>query len=219
MAGYLVLGLGFGILLSQSGFGAGWALVMCLTIYAGSCQYVGVSLMAGGASLIMTALTTLMVNARHIFYSLSMLDKYRGAGAKAPYLFFSLTDETYSLLCDGAVPRGEDPHLYRFLVSVFDQCYWVAGGTLGALLGSIIPFDTTGIDFSMTALFVTVFVEQWLSSRQHLPALLGLGMTALSRVIFPADVFLIPAMLGITVGLMACRKRLDVPEIEEAADD
>ena len=213
MAGYIVLGIGFGILLGEAGFGPLWALMFSLLVFAGSMQFVGVSLIAGGASVLVTAVTTLMVNARHIFYSVSMYDIYRTAGKKKPLLIFTLTDETYSLLCDGKTPEGEDPHTYRLLVSLFNYGYWVLGSFLGGLLGQIIPFDTTGIDFSMTALFVTVFVEQWTGTREHRPALLGVGATVLCLALFGQEVFLIPSMLVITLALTALR-----PSLEGGAD-
>ena len=209
MAGYIVLGIGFGILLNEAGFGPVWALLMSLLVFAGSMQFVGVSLISGGASVLVTALTTLMVNARHIFYSVSMYDTYKTAGKRKPLLIFTLTDETYSLLCDGNAPAGCDPHRYRLLVSLFNYFYWVLGSFLGGLLGQIIPFDTTGIDFSMTALFVTVFVEQWTSTREHRPALLGVGATLLCLVLFGQEVFLIPSMLLITLALAALRSKLE----------
>lgn len=207
MAGYLVLGMGFGILLRSAGYGVLWALAMSALIFAGSLQYVGVGLITGGASIVATALTSFMVNARHLFYSISMIDTYKDAGPYKPYLIFALTDETYSLLCDGHVPEGADPHLYRFLVSLFDQCYWVTGSVLGSLLGSVLPFSTEGIEFSMTALFVASFTEQWLSTRDHVPALVGLLGTAACLVVFGRDGFLIPAMLLITAVLTLVRGR------------
>lgn len=209
MAGYIVLGIGFGILLNEAGFGPVWALLMSLLVFAGSMQFVGVSLISGGASVLVTAMTTLMVNARHIFYSVSMYDTYKTAGKRKPLLIFTLTDETYSLLCDGSAPAGCDPHRYRLLVSLFNYFYWVLGSFLGGLLGQIIPFDTTGIDFSMTALFVTVFVEQWTSTREHRPALLGVGATLICLVLFGQEIFLIPSMLLITLALAALRSRLE----------
>ena len=157
MAGYIVLGLGFGVLLQSKGYGAGWALVMSGLIYAGSMQYVAIDLLAGGASLISAAIMTLMVNARHLFYGISMLERYKDTGAAKPYLIFALTDETYSVVCSGGVPEGVDRKKYYFWVSLLNQLYWIAGGVAGALLGSVLPFDTTGIDFSMTALFLVVY--------------------------------------------------------------
>ena len=206
MAGYMVLGIGFGILLKDAGYGLFWAFIMSLTIYAGSMQYVAVPFLASGASLITVALTTLMVNARHIFYGLTMIDKYKTAGKKKPYLIFSLTDETYSLLCTDEIPDGVNRHWYQLLVSLFDQCYWILGSVLGSLLKELLSFDTAGIDFSMTALFVTVFVEQWLSTKNHWPAVIGLASAAACLVIFGPDSFLLPTMIAITISLLLLRK-------------
>ena len=211
LAGYVVLGIGFGILLRGAGYGVLWAVTMSVLIYAGSMQYVGVGLIAGGASILATALTTLMVNARHLFYSISMIDRYKNAGRYKPYLIFALTDETYSLLCDGSVPRDVDAGLYRFLVSFFNQCYWVTGSVIGNLLGSVLPFSTEGIEFSMTALFIASFTEQWLVNRDHIPALTGLFGSLLCLIVFGPDRFLIPAMLLITLVLTLLRRK------EEAA--
>lgn len=209
MAGYIVLGIGFGILLKKAGYGLFWAFLMSLTIYAGSMQYVTVSLLTSGASLISAALTTLMVNARHLFYGVSMIDKYKDAGKKKAYLIFALTDETYSLLCSDDYPEGEDRHWYSFFVSFFDQCYWILGSLIGSILGSLIPFNTAGIDFSMTALFVTVFVEQWITAKNHLPAIAGLLCSVGCLTIFGADNFLIPTMIAIIIVLSLCKNVMD----------
>ena len=160
MAGYIVLGMGFGVLLESKGYGVLWAIAMSVFIYAGSMQYVAINLITGGASLIATALMTLMVNARHLFYGISMLDKYKNTGKYKPYLIFALTDETYSLVCSGKIPAEVDRNKYYFLVSLFDQVYWVIGSVIGSVVGSVLNFNTAGIDFSMTALFLVVFVEQ-----------------------------------------------------------
>ena len=207
MAGYIVLGIGFGILMQRAGYGVLWTAAMSGFIYAGSMQYVGVSLLTGGASVLATALTTVMVNARHLFYSISMVDTYKDAGRYKPYMIFALTDETYSLLCDGKAPEGCDPDTYRFWVSLFDQSYWVTGSILGSLLGAVLPFSTAGIEFSMTALFIASYTEQWLSSEDHIPALTGLFSTLLCLIIFGRDRFLIPAMLLITFVLTLLRGR------------
>ncbi|MBQ6503336.1 MAG: AzlC family ABC transporter permease [Flexilinea sp.] len=207
MAGYVVLGIGFGILLRSAGYGVLWAFAMSAFIYAGSMQYVGVGLISGGASILTTAFTTVMVNARHLFYSISMIDRYKNAGKYKPYLIFALTDETYSLLSDGHAPAEGDPNQYRFFVSLFDQCYWVTGSVLGSLLGAVLPFSTAGIEFSMTALFIASFTEQWLNTHDHVPALTGLVGTLLCLVVFGPERFLIPAMLLITLALTLLRKR------------
>ena len=201
MAGYIVLGIGFGILLYDKGYSFWWAILMSVTIYAGSMQYVGVGLLAGGASLISAAIMTLMVNARHLFYGISMVEKYRDTGASKPYLIYALTDETYSLVCDPELPEGVDRKKYYLLVSLMDQSYWVFGSFLGGFLGSALKFNGQGIDFAMTALFVVIFVEQWEKTKQHIPALLGLTLSLICLLIFGPDQFLIPTMLCIPVGL------------------
>ena len=213
MAGYLVLGAGFGVLLQDRGYGFFWAFLMSLSIYAGSLQYASLDLISGGASLITTALMTLMINARHFFYGLSMLDRYQDAGKEKPYLIFSLTDETYSLMC-APMPEEADPRRFRLLVSVFDHCYWALGSAIGGLLGPILPFNTKGMDFAMTALFTVIFVEQWLSSKNHASALLGLGITAVCLAVLGPDRFVIPSMVLITLTLAALRRRLEVAEDE-----
>lgn len=214
MTGYLVLGIGFGILMEDSGYDLPWVLAMSIFIYAGSMQYLGVSLLTGGASVIQTAIATLMVNARHLFYGISMVDKYADAGKAKPYMIFALTDETYSLVCTGDVPEGVEMHKYNLLVSLFDHCYWVMGSAIGCVLGAVLPFDTTGIDFSMTALFVTVFVQQWMDNKQHFPAICGVVVTALCLLIFGSENFLIPSMILITLILSLGRRFLE----KEVAD-
>lgn len=200
LSGYLVLGFGFGLIMKSSGFGIAMATVMSLAIYAGSMQYVAVGLFCGGASLITVALTTLMVNARHLFYGISMLDKYKGMGKIKPYLIFSLTDETYSLVCEGAPETTEqNKKRYYLCVSLLNHLYWVGGSFLGAVAGSLITFNTEGVDFALTALFITVFLEQWLSSKNHFPQLVGLFVSVAALLIFGADSFLIPAMLFIAL--------------------
>lgn len=208
MAGYIVLGIGFGILLAGKGYSFWWALLMSATIYAGSMQYVGVELLGSGASLISTALMTLMVNARHLFYGVSMVEKYKDTGRMKPYLIFALTDETYSLVCDSKLPEKIHRKWYYFLVSAMNQCYWILGSLLGALIGSSLSFNTKGIEFSMTALFVVIFVEQWESTKNHIPAFIGLGISLLCLIVFGTDNFLIPAMAGITAGLFFMRRRI-----------
>lgn len=206
LSGYLVLGIGFGFLLKSSGFTVLHAFLMSLCIYAGSMQYVAVGLFTGGASLVTVAVTTLMVNARHLFYGISMLKKYNHVGKRKPYLIFALTDETYSLVC------GDTPHIpeaqknnYYLLVSLFDHFYWVTGTVLGAAAGTLLQFNTEGVDFAMTALFLTVFVEQWLSGKDHFPAVIGLAASVLCLLIFGSGNFLIPAM--VLIGLFLCLRK------------
>ena len=210
MTGYLFLGFGFGIIMQQNGYGILWAVAMSLFIYAGSMQYVGVGLLTGGVSLLTAALTTLMVNARHLFYGISMVDAYRGAGKKKPYLIFALTDETYSLVSGGRVPEGISRHGYCLLVSVLDQIYWVAVATIGGILGGVLHFNTNGLDFVMTAMFVVIFMEQWIKDRRHVSQWIGLAAGVICLLIFGADHFLIPTMICILCALTALRKPLEV---------
>ncbi|MEE1085916.1 MAG: AzlC family ABC transporter permease [Schaedlerella sp.] len=206
MAGYIVLGMGFGILLQSKGYSWGWAVLMSGFIYAGSMQYVTIDLLTGGASLIAAAIMTLMVNLRHIFYGLTMLEHYKDTGAKKPYLIFALTDETFSLVCSPKLPENVDRKKYYFQVSVLNQFYWVLGTILGGILGNAIAFNSTGVDFSMTALFVVIFMEQWEKKKNHLPALTGVVISVFCLLFFGATDFLIPAMTGITAVLFIERR-------------
>lgn len=208
MAGYLALGVGFGILAKSNGIGVLAVAAMSLFIYAGSMQFVAVGLFTGNATVATLALTTLMVNARHLFYGISMIEPYKKIGKSKPYLIFGLTDETYALVCTGDVPEGLDKRRYCFLVTLLNHIYWVTGSVLGALVGSFITFNTAGIDFAMTALFITVLVEQWRSTKNHIPALIGIGASAVCLLVFGAEHFLIPAMLCICVLLLAGEKRI-----------
>lgn len=215
LAGYLVLGAGFGMMMKSAGYGAGWTFAMSLFVYAGSMQYAAVGLLSAGASLVTIALTTLLVNARHLFYGISMLEPYRKAGAARPYLIFSLTDETYSLVCG-----GKDSIRDCLVLSLLDQAYWVAGSVMGALLGEVLPFSTEGVDFALTALFLTVFTDQWLHSKTHFPALCGVGVSVVCLAVFRPDRFLIPAMAGITALLLAAglRQKQSIPDKEVPHD-
>lgn len=212
MAGYIVLGAGFGILLQSKGYSWWWAAAMSLFIYAGSMQYVAIDLLGSGAGLVAAALMTVMVNVRHVFYGITMLEKYKGTGKRKPYLIFSLTDETFSLVCSPNLPQEVNRQDYYLFVSLLNQCYWVFGSIMGAILGNTVRFNSAGVDFSMTALFVVIFVEQWEKEKNHLAALTGIFLSVLCLIIFGADDFLIPAMGLITVALLMERKWLEKPE-------
>ena len=206
LTGYLFLGAGFGILLSEAGYHPLWALVMSVFVYAGSGQYLLVSLLTSGASLVANAVATLLVNARHLFYGISLVDTYKHAGKRKGYMIFALTDETYSLVTQAQLPEGMDRTAYCFWVSLFDQCYWIVGCMLGAVAGYVLPIDFTGVSFVLTALFVTMFVEQWLTHKDHGPALIGVVCTAVCLAIFGSQYFLIPSMAAIAGLLILGRK-------------
>lgn len=208
LCGYVFLGIAFGLVLHQAGFGWGWALAMSVFVYAGSMQFV-LAGMLGGAGLLSTALATLSVNSRHMFYGLSFLEKFRQMGRLRPYMIFSLTDETYSLLCSVRTPEGLEENRVMFCLSLLDQCYWVAGSVIGAVLGDVLPFDLTGIDFAMTALFVVIFVNQWQGAKKHLPALLGGGFGLAALLLFGPGGFLLPALICTVLALSVCRPAIE----------
>ena len=222
LAGYLALGIGFGVLLQSKGYSFWWAILMSVTIFTGSGQYAGVDFLANSASIVTTAIMTFIINARHFFYGFSLLDKYKGAGIFKPYLIFGLTDETYSIVCSAKLDDTIDHKKYYLFLTALDHCYWITGCTLGAVLGEILPFSNEGIGYSMTALFIVIMVEQWLTSKEHLPVILGVSTTIVCRVIFGADLFIIPAMVLIAFELVIFRKKLDksaAPDREEANGD
>ena len=214
MVTFLVLGSGYGILMEKHGFGPLWSVLSGIIIFSGTVQYVSVS-MLGSGSYLMAALTALMVSARHAFFSISMIGRYLREGKRKWYLYYALCDETYAMLSTDTCPDGVNRSGYRLLVTLFDQASWVIGSFLGGVIGTYIGFDSTGIDFSMTALFTTVFIQQWLDEKKHFPALLGLGATLICRVLFGSDLFLIPAMIIIIGTLTLARKKIE-PEKGEA---
>jgi len=218
LMGYLSIGIAFGLMLEAVGYNVIWAFFMSLTIYAGSGQYMGVELLATGAALVNVAALTLILNFRHLVYGLSLLEKFRGMGVRKLYMIFSLTDETYALLSSARVPERVDPHDYYFAVAVLDHSYWILGSVIGSVAGALIQFDTTGIDFAMTALFLVIAVDQWNTYRSHLPALLGAGITVVSLVVMGAANMLIPALCVIIAALLALRVKLDRdPSVEKEA--
>lgn len=211
MATFVILGAGYGVLMQKSGFGPWWSLLSGLVIFSGTAQFVSVAFLADGSPM-MAAVTALMVSARHIFFSVSMIDRYRDEGKRKWYLYYALCDETYAMLSNDDCPAGVNRSAYRLLVTLFDQMSWVCGSFLGGWLGSALAFDSTGIDFAMTALFTTVFIQQWLDAKNHIPAALGLSATLLCRLLFGGELFLIPAMILIIGTLTALRGRIESAE-------
>ncbi|MDY3766531.1 MAG: AzlC family ABC transporter permease [Lachnospiraceae bacterium] len=209
MAGYIVLEIGFGILLKTNGYSFLWAFAMSVFIYAGSMQYVAVTILTQGVSLINTAIISLMLQARHLFYGLSMIEKYNRAGKKKFLIIHELTDETFSLTSSLKAPNDVDESWFFFFISILNHLYWIIGCCAGAILGSFIPFSTKGIDFAMTALFVVIFTEQWMDSQNHIPALIGLLGSLACLLIFGADRFIIPSMIVILALLTVSRKKLE----------
>lgn len=210
MLGYLFLGIAFGLMLQDAGYSFWWALLSSVVIYAGSMQFVLVTLLTGGASLLYTAAMTLFVNGRHIFYGLSFIEKFRGMGKRYPYMVFSLTDETYSVLYGLKTPEGLDEKNISFMISLFDHIYWIIGSVLGAVIGQLITFDTTGVDFSMTALFVVIVLNQWMDSKEHRPAIIGGAVGIICLILIGAEGFLLPALTLTAAILMGVRRTWNI---------
>lgn len=198
MAGYITLGIGFGLVYTSSGFSMLGAVLFSVLVFAGSMQYVSVSLLSTGASPLAMVLMTMTVNLRHIFYSISMLGKYKGAGKYKPYMVFALTDETFSIVCDGA-PESFDAPKYYFALSLFNQSYWVTGTILGVLLQELVNIPFTGVDFSMTALFLVTFTDQVMKKKSLSASALGIFIPLVCLMIFGKDSFLIPSLIAIAI--------------------
>lgn len=212
--GFLFLGISYGFMMRSKGFSLIYPIVMSTCIFAGSMEFVTANLLLSAFAPFHAFLLTLMVNARHLFYGLSLLEKFRGLGWKKPYLIFGLCDETFSIHCAVTPPEDVDPGWFMFFTTVLNQSYWVAGATLGGLLGQVIHFNTQGIEFVMTALFVVMFLSQWEQNKDHRPALVGVGCTLLCLLVLGSDHFLLPAMALIILCFLFLRKKFpqEVPQ-------
>lgn len=206
LTGYLFIGIAFGVMYRAKGYGFIWAGIMSLLVYAGSGQYLAVNFFSPEVSLFQVVFMTFMVNVRHIFYGLSLLDRFKVSGKKKPYMIFSLTDETYSLYFLTKTPPGVDEGKFLFAIATLDQSYWIIGSIIGAVAGEFIPFDSKGIDFAMTALFIVIFTEQWLSNKNHFPAICGVVISTIGLLVFGKDNFILPSMIIITLILVATGK-------------
>lgn len=212
-AGFWFLGLTYGIYMNVSGFSFWYPMLMSLTIFAGSVEFVAVNMLLGAFDPVQALVMTLMINARHLFYGISMLDKYRGTGWKKAYLIFGMCDESFSINYTADIPEDVDRSWFMFFVTLLNHFYWFSGATLGGIFGSMIHFSTKGLDFVMTAMFVVIFTEQWLKERRHTSALLGIGLSLLCLLVFGSGSFIIPAMLAILASLTGLRGRLEEGEL------
>ena len=195
-----------------SGFSFWYPMLMAMTIFAGSVEFVCVNFLLGAFDPLQAFIVTLILNARHIFYGISMLDRFKGMGWKKIYLIFGMCDETFSVNYTADVPKDVDSGWFMFFVTLLNQIYWVLGATLGGLFGSLITFNTEGLDFVMTAMFVVIFLEQYLKDKNHLNSYIVLGVSLLMLLFFSADNFMIPAIAGILICLSAARKRMEEKE-------
>ena len=210
LMGYIFMGMAFGILLRSKGYNFGWAILMSTSIFAGSMQFVAINLLTSSFNLATVVSMTLMVNARHLFYGLAMLDKFKDMEKKKAYMIFSLTDETFSLLCSAEPPPDVNKNWFYFSIALLNHLYWIIGSASGAIIGSLISFNTKGIDFVMTALFVVIFVDQWKSSKKHIPALIGIFASILCLIIFGANKFILPSMILILIILTVFKRPLEM---------
>ncbi len=200
-AGFLFLGIAYGIYMNASGFSFLYPMLMSLTIFGGSIEFVVVGLLLGAFDPLKALVLTLMINARHLFYGISMLDKYRVPGFKRFYLIFGMCDESFSINYTADIPEGVDKSWFMFFVTFLNHCYWVAGATIGGIFGGLIQFNTKGLEFVMTALFVVIFLEQWMKETTHYSSLIGLGISVLCLMVFGGSNFIIPAMVLILLML------------------
>lgn len=214
-AGFWFLGMTYGIYMNVSGFSFWYPLLMSMTVFAGSVEFVAVSMLLGSFNPIQALVMTVMINARHLFYGISMLDRFRGVGRKKIYPIFGMCDETFSINYTAKIPEDVDKGWFMFFVTLLNHIYWVSGAALGGIFGSFIQFDTEGLEFVMTAMFVVIFLEQWLKEKSHTSSLAGLGISLLCLVIFGSENFIIPAMLMILAALTLLRPCLEERKGEE----
>ena len=214
LAGFLFLGLAYGVYTNVLGFSFWYPLAMSALIFGGSLEFIAATLLLHPFAPLQTFLLALMVQGRHIFYGISMFEKYRGMGWKKPYLIYGLCDESFSINYTAKVPQNVDPGWFMFFVTLLNQLYWVAGAAIGGLIGKSLPINTKGIEFAMTALFIVIFMEQWLNDPQHYTSILGLSAAVLALSLFGKDAFMVPTMLIIFIGCLALR-----PVIERGEDE
>ena len=207
-AGFLFLGMTYGVYMRTSGFSFWYPMIMSVVIFGGSLEFVATSMLLAPFAPVQVFLTAVMIQARHLFYGISMLDKYKGTGWKKPYLIYAMCDETFSVNYTAEIPEGADRGWFYFFVSLLDEFYWFLGATLGGILGGLLRFNTEGLDFVMTAMFVVIFLDEWKKEKQHISALLGLGISALCLALFGATNFMLPTMVCILAVLTALRPAL-----------
>ena len=220
MVGYVFLGMAYGILMSVNGFGVFWAALNSLLVYTGSLEFIGVNFLAAAVSPVTAFVMALMISARHIFYGLSMLGKYQNVSKKLkPYLIFALTDETFSIVCEEEPPETISREWMYFWMSLLDQMYWIAGSVMGAALGNVITFNTKGLDFALTALFVMIFTEQWIGQKRHWPAVTGVVCSVICLKLFGQSAFIIPTMIAILAVSSIVYKKENQKENDKEKDE
>lgn len=208
-AGFWFLGLTYGIYMNASGFSFVYPMIMSLTVFGGSLEFLAVSMLLSKFAPMQTLIMVLMVQARHLFYGIAMLERYKGVGAKKFYLIFGMCDETFSINCAADIPEDVDKGWFMFFVTLLNHFYWFFGVTLGGVVGSFLTIDTKGLEFVMTAMFVVIFLEQWMKEKKHYTAYIGLAASVICLILFGADSFLVPSMVCIVAGLTCMRKPIE----------
>ncbi len=208
-AGFWFLGMTYGIYMNVSGFSFVYPMVMSLTVFGGSLEFLAVSMLLSKFAPLQTFIMVLMVQARHLFYGIAMLDRFQGMGLKKFYLIFGMCDESFSINCTADIPEDVDRGWFMFFVTLLNHFYWFSGATVGGILGSLVTFNTEGLDFVMTAMFVVIFLEQWLKEKKHYTAYIGLASSVVCLLLFGADSFLVPSMACIVAGLTFMRKPIE----------
>ena len=214
LTGYLFIGIAFGVMYAEKGYSFLWAILMSVLVYAGSGQYLAVNFFVPGISFLQVIFLTFMVNVRHVFYGISLVERFNRFGRARWYMIFGLTDETYSLLCTTKVPKDVDEEKFLLAIVLMDHFYWILGSAIGAIAGTVLPISSEGIEFAMTALFVVIFIEQWMEKKNRIPEIIGIVVAFISLQVFGADSFVLPAMLCIMLVLFASRKKLEKREDE-----
>lgn len=209
LTGFIFLGIAYGILMNSKGYNVLWIILMSTIVFAGSAQYVAITFLTSVFNPVYAFVMTLMVNARHLFYGIAMLDKYKDTGKLKTYLIFALCDETFSIVCLAKPPKDVNENWFRFFITLLNHIYWIVGSVIGGLLGSIVAFDTKGLDFVLTALFVVIFIGQWKSQKNHKPAIVGVLCSVVCLIIFGKDGFIIPSMVAIILVLTILRKNIN----------
>lgn len=209
LTGYLFIGIAFGVMYAEKGYSFLWAILMSLLVFAGSGQYLAVNFFVPGISFVQVIFLTFMVNVRHIFYGISLVERFNRFGISRWYMVFGLTDETYSLLCTTKVPKNVDEEKFLFAITVLDHLYWTIGSAIGALAGTLLPINSKGIEFAMTALFVVIFIEQWSEKKNRIPELIGVIGAVVALQIFGTDKFILPAMVAIILALFVGKRKLN----------
>ncbi|HCX61886.1 MAG TPA: branched-chain amino acid ABC transporter permease [Clostridiales bacterium] len=214
MTGYIFLGAAYGIIMNSKGYGVIWALLMSLIVYAGSAQYVAITFLTSVFNPIYALFLTLMVNARHIFYGLSLMNKIKDTGKLKPFIIYWMSDETFSVLCAAEPKEGVDKGYFMFFIALMNYLYWALGTAMGSLLGNMMTFNTKGLDFALTALFVVIFISQWKSQKKHSPAIIGVLSSIVCLIIFGPNNFIIPSMIVILILLTIMKNKIEGDEAE-----